>query len=369
MAKNRYYLFGRDRDDNKVKAISLSEYDIYGSGNDIKVLDNSLEAIDYMTLRYRNQEELIDYLVSTGRIDNYNTELFIVSRNSKNINYLENIYSNSVFFRDLKKVTLWKLKHFPVGFANDEILDRFSSMMINDEEFRRFIFSKYHKVYTRYIEQFVDCDNIDTAKNIKYRNTGWARESYPLLRNIVEAINRYNYFKDKGDLITSALYYEVDSNSVRNMSVGDISIYTDKGYGEGQLNLFIENSEPDKIMIVSDSISRLDSDSFLIDEDNKIIFNRNKFKCSDVDYRRLNGLDQKLLRLIYMYLTTKRFCDEDGCKESTNNDTSDNIFGNINKLLSEDENILNRAYAFCLLYNRINDNKKNIKRYAKKKDD
>ena len=26
-----------------------------------------------------------------------------------------------------------------------------------------------------------------------------------------------------------ALYYEVDSNSVRNMSIGDISIYTDKG--------------------------------------------------------------------------------------------------------------------------------------------
>ena len=360
MSKNRYYLFGRDRDNNKVKAISLSEYDIYGSGNDIKVLDNSLEAIDYMTLRYRNQDELIDYLVSTGGIDNYNTEFFIVSRNSKGINYLENIYSNSVLFRELKKVALWKLKNFPVGFANDEILDRFASMMINDEEFRKFIFSRYHKVYSKYIEQFIYCDKLDTAKNIKYRNTGWARESYPLLRNIVEAINRYNYLKNNGNFITSALYYEVDSNSVRDMSIGDISIYTDKGYSEGQLNLFLEDNKPDKVMTVSDSISKFDFDSFILNDDKIIVFNRDKFKCSDVDYRRLNNLDQSLLRLIYMYLTTKNFCEEDGCKELTSN-----ILCNINKLLSEDENVLNRAYAFCLLYSRLSDNKNNSKTYKK----
>lgn len=368
MGRNRYDLFGRDRDTNKVKLISLSDYDIYGFGTDVRRINNSLDAIDFMTLNFRNEGDLVNYLVDTGSLDNYNTEVFIVSRNGDNITYLENVYSNSELSSELKKASEEKLKGLPKSFSNDTILDRFAFMMINDRRFRRFIESKYHKVYSKYVDYFRGCYNMSDAYNIKYSNSGWARDSYPLLRNIVETINRYEKLKKYGgDIYNLALDYEVDLNSVRNMNKDEISIYTDKGYEEGQLNLFLDNNEEEnKLNSIMNFIHQLDSDSFVI-EDDEVVFNKEKFDISYFEYEKLNNLDKRLMRLIYVFLITKKFNEVDGYSEQSNNNVTITAIRNINKLLSEDEKMLNKAYAFCLQYSRLTDKKIDSKIYKKVK--
>lgn len=365
MAKNRYYLFARDKDTNKVKPISISDYDIYGFGTDIRKVNNSLEAIDSMTINFDNQEELVYYLVSTGRLDNYNTDLFIVSRNQDNIVFLENIYSKYKFSNDLKRVSEDKLKGL-CSFSGDNILDRFAFMMINDQRFRRFIESKFHRVYSKYIEYLNGCYDISSANKIKYNDLSWARKSYPLLRNIVEAISRYDKLKEKsGSISNLALNHEVELNSLRNISKDEISIYTDKGYEEGQLNLFINDKEEnDRVNVVTDFLCQLDSDSFYLDE-RQVHFNKDKFDCSRMEYKQLDNLDKRLMRLLYLFTVTKRFNEFDGYTELSNNNVTLETLKNINKLLLEDENMLNMAYAFCLLYSRLSDKKIDSKIYKK----
>lgn len=366
MSKNRYYLFGRDKDTNNVKVIGLSDYDVYSFGNDYRRLDNYLEAIDYMTLGFDSQEDLVYYLVNTGRLDNYNTDLFIVCRNGDKIHYLENVYAGYDDAKELRSVGEEKLKGLPINYSNYKILDDFAYKMINDRTFYRFIESKYHNVYLKYIDYFKNCNNLGAAYQIKFKDASWAVKSYSLIRNIVEAMNRYEKLKTIGGSISNVAFdYQVDLNSVRDMNKEDISIYTDKGYGAGQLNLFIQDSEDDKLSTVRDFLYKLDSDSFVV-EDDKVVFNRDKFDLSYIDYKHLNNLDERLMRLLYIYLVTKKFNEADGYTEQTNNNITVEAVKNINKLL-EDEIILNKAYAFCLLYSRLSNKKIDNKIYQKVK--
>ena len=367
MGKNRYFLLGRDKDNNKIKTISLSDTEVFNSGDTTRKVDNSLEKIDYFTLYFKNQDDLIIHLVNTGKLDNYNTELFIVCRNGDKISYLENLYSSSVMSRELKNVSLEKSKNMQSSFSNDEILDRFAFMMTNDRSFRRFIEYKYHKVYSKYIDYFSGCYTTDDAYKIKFRDTGWARNSYPLIRNIVEAMNRFEMLKRiSGNLSNAAFEYEVDLNSRRNICLDEISIYTEKGYGEGQLNLFIEKDEEINSSEVANFIYQIDTDSFVLDN-NKVVFNRKKFNCSDTEYRELNNLDVRVLRLIYLFLTTKRFIKNDHYDELTLYNVQSSILSNIQKLLDQHKNVLNNVYAFCQLYGRLSDKKIDSKIYKKVK--
>lgn len=367
MARNRYYLFGRDKDTNVVKVIPVSDCDVYGFGTDTRRLDNSLEEIDFMTLRHNSQEKLVYYLVCCGRLDNYNTDLFIVCRNGDKIHYLENVYSNSDESMQLKRFGEEKLKGILDYFSNYRILDDFAYRMINDKKFYRFIESKYHNVYLKYVNYFKDCYNLGDAYQMKFKDSSWAVNSYSLIRNVVEAMNRYDKIKDIGGSIYNvALDYQVDLNSVRDMNKDDISIYTSKGYEDGQLNLFINNEESNKALEVVDFLSKLDTDSFVLKND-KVVFNRDKFDCSDLEYKQLNNLDYRLLRLIYMFLITKKFNEFDGYSELTNNNITVSIVNNIQHLLNEGENVLNNTYAFCLLYGRLSNKHIDNKIYKKVK--
>lgn len=368
MSKNRYYLFGRDKDTNNVKVIGLSDFDVYSFGNSYRRLENSLEAIDYMTLGFDSQEELVCYLVNTGRLDNYNTDLFIVSRNGYKMHYLENVYAGYEDAKELKSVGEEKIKGLPNSYSNHKILDDFAYKMINDRTFYRFIESKYHNVYLKYIDYFKNCNNLGAAYQIKFKDSSWAVNSYPLIRNIVEAMDRYEKLKTIGGAISNAaLDYQVDLNSVRDMNKEDISIYTDKGYGDGQLSLFIQDNKDDKLSDVIDFLHNLDSDSFVL-EDDEVLFNKDKFDSSYMDYKHLNNLDKSLMRSLYIYLVTKKFYEIDGyTDQSINNNILIESEKNISKLLSENKIVLNKAYAFCLLYSRLSNKKINNKIYQKVK--
>ena len=346
MSKNRYYLFYRDIDKNVVGLIPLSDLDVYGYGDNYKVGDNSLDKIDFYTMNFDNKKELIGHLVDIGVIDNYNSDLFIVSRNGDKISFLENIYYNDELARDLKFTIGEKIKKGSFTNMFDSILDTFAYMMTNDRRFREFIESKYHRVYSKYVDYFNNCFYTNDAYKIKYKDSSWARSSYSLARNIIEVINRYNNIKDKkGNISDNALEYDEVLNHMREKNSGDISFYTDKNYALGQLDLFGYSNdlfENDKYSYVMEYINKIGVDSFVI-ENGDVILNNTKYNKDNDNLVLFNSYDSTFKRNIYLYSVYNAFSDDYFYK-----DLLSSVKDNISNSLKNNELLLNRFYAFCI---------------------
>lgn len=365
MGKNKYFLFARDKDNNKITLISLSNNDISGKGDDFKAPSNSLANIDRMTLRFKNQEDLILNLVNDGRINNYNSDIFIAVKNGEDISYLENIYCDYSLSYKLRNF-LNNVSDSSFVSSSNDVLDVFAYMMFNDGLFKRFIESKYHNVYSKYVDYFKDCYGIDDAYEVKSRESSWAEKSYSLIRNIVEAISRYYTINKDGNIVKSAAEYQELLLYPRDRCMGDLAVYTDNGYYSGQINLFIEENDVDKLEYVINYIDQIDCDTLVLNDDN-VEFNKNLIECSDLEYQQLNNIDNKLVNYLYLYLVSKKFNkNEDNSDEFTS--ISNKVKENIYKMLETDEKELNKTYAFCLLHKKIINRQEKTKVYKKQKE-
>lgn len=374
MSKNRYYLFARDKDTNLVRLIPLSNNDIFFDGNINQRTSLSLEEIDHMTMNFSSEDILKMHLVNTNRLDNYNSELFIVSRNGDNIKYLENVYKDQALSNELRMVTEEKLVS-ENDFGNRIIiLSRFVFLLTTNKIFRDFIYTKYHNIYTKFIDYFKDSYNYNEAYEKIYSDSFWAKDSYILLRNIVEAKNR---FFSLGEYTKKKAKEYVESRELqRNRSLGDIYRLTDKNYVDGQLSLFVDNpndlsneeKEKEKMEYLKSFIDELDYDSFVYDKLG-VKFNKEKFNCTEEEYKQLDNLDHKFKNALYIYLKyNELFNDYKDYKEGISNFKSIII-----NTLENNEILRNRFYAFSLLYKKISSETYHIigdkQVYRKKKKD
>ena len=348
MEKNRYFLFGRDKGTNKVRLIPLSDFDIYGKGSQEKRNENFLEAIDHMTLNHQTEEGTVGYLVNRNRLDNYNSELFIVCRNGNNINFFECIYNGSRHSYLLRKVTEQRLIE---GTWDDgekyRILDKFAYLMVKNSKFYDFIKSKYHNVYSKYVDYFNFGFTYKQASDVIFNDSCWAKDSYPLIRNIVEAITRF--YSLKSDVVSSAFEYVEKHNLPREKSLGDIMLYTDKEYSEEQLSLFNNDDKAEKMSLIMDFMEKMDYKIFNF-ELGEVSVNTNNIECSDIHKRLLSSLNITLMRKLYLYVIYKAYSERDSLYKSE----VDIIAAEIIALLESNDVIFNQFYAFCLLYLRIN---------------
>ena len=355
MAKNRYYLFARNKDTNKVVPVYLSEDDIYKNGDKNCFNYNSLEEIDVFTTSYGGEEEVIKYLINTNKLDNKSYDLFIVSRNGSEYNYMEILYNSTCLLSEIRAVAFSILKKGDFVYHNDVILNNFIELMSN-KKFRKYIESKYHNIYTLFIKYFDGCYGSSKMYQVKYRDGAWALKSYVLLRNIIEAINRFGEIKkDKStkDIALAAKKYKEKLENVRNKSAADIMFYTEKNYKANQLSIFDDDDTIDKLSELESFIDLIDFNVFELFSINcnmeRVIVNRDAFQCSDTEYDRLSELDQILMRSLYNYLNYKEFaknhCDIDGFINKKKNQ--------IIKLIADDKNLLDNFYAFYLLYKKI----------------
>lgn len=366
MSKNRYYLFARNKDTNKVKSIPLSDLDIYGNGDNNLKKYNSLEEIDIFTTSYEKEEDVVKYLVNTNRLDSYDNELFIVSRSGDKYDYMENLYNDCPMRSEIIKLALSNEKKGEIIYENETVLNYFIGMMEN-RKFRKYIESKNHNIYSLFVKYF-DGTYGNRMYRAKYYDGAWAMKSYVLHRNIVEAIGRFRKIKrDKTtkDMAVASKRYKDKIENPRNMSEADIIFYTEKNYNVNQLNFLYKDDEVDKISEIESFIDNINVDAFdcfSLTGDDNIIINRDFFQCSDIEYDHLNDLNQQLKKKLYELAAYKS-----GVASAWNcDDFIKSKSGQLIKMIMQNENYLNNLYAFMLLYKKIkNRDLENNKSYKK----
>ena len=347
MAKNRYCLFVRNKDNDTVKLISLSEFDIYNEGDKTPHSSNSLENIDVFTMSFNTSSDLATYLVEHNIIESYNVDIFVVSRRGDNIEYYEALYASDKLSSNVMMLALSKRDGREAdGFKHtDFILDLFGRMMINNTDFYKFVVAKYNKIYSKYISYFYGCSNESMAYNVKFRDGAWARSSYPLVRNIVLAFNEFDKLKKSENIVYSAKEKSLALENRRNKCIDDISIYSDKYYADGQLSLFITNDiNVNKLDAITNFLKDVSYDMFSV-ESNKISFNLDSFNVSDIDKFRFNSIDYNVITFMFLIATYNLF------------ECNPNVDDKISQLncemltyLQNNPNILNKTFALINLY-------------------
>lgn len=357
MSKNRYYLVSRDRETNVVKPIAISSNDIISDGNMISSNENDLCDIDLFTSKFTSKGALVLSLYHSGIIDNYDSDIYIISRNGDNINILDCIYGNDYFSSEIRKIALKKRVR---EFDNDSInfiFKDFSMRMYNDDNFYSFVISGYSNIYQKFIDYFKECRNLSDMYNCRLRDGAWAFGSYHLIRNIVDAYSKYSKYRYG----FRGVHYEM--NERKNVN-NDISSFTNKDYVDGQVSLFDMTEDTTKEDYILSKLDILNPQAF-ITSNNGVHFNTKFFAVYEdnlyaTELSRL--LDSDILTLLLNYSLSKTSQSDLKSIKSR----QDNISSLLMKKIKSDSTLCDRIYSFLLLYNKcMKDNGMNSGEYGR----
>lgn len=317
MKGNNYFLVARNRDTNTFKILEV-----------YKKRGSNLETIDYATSRYTSNE-LLNLLFEKEKIDSLNTDLFIAYKgNKKEMKYLEIITNDKEDrIQDLRQVIVNSSnKKLSDSDEAKRIVDKFCQKMEYNNEFYNFIMNENTNLYNKFIKYFKKTNNplLDEDSTIhnkpkysvKYRDGAWVINSYNLIRNIIEAFNRFDKFNEKENID-----YLNENVPYRKLLNNRLIIETDYEYINGQMNIFDymamqeKISEDDKMVEVMNIIDYIGTDTF-IKKGSGIGFNTNKFAdYEDIDLEKLNTLVKGKLRgYMYLYGYHKDNLEEDNLK-------------------------------------------------------
>lgn len=329
---NLYYLIARNKKDNSFCVVPFNGCDC-----------NKLEDIDLFTMNYKNELELSNELLSMGLIDSIPVDLFIVNQDKGQIFTQEVIYS---YAREIESIAKNSKDNRISDSRNDidTILTGFAEKMHNDKKFNSMISYTDTNIYKKYVDYFIDHDEEDRVLyEAMYKNGSYAMKSYKLIRNIVEAINRYNndYRFTSHNINRNEFYRRLLSDSL-------IAI-TDRNYISNQLSL-LDDADTDieddikaiEALSVFDRIPRSD---FIVDDGNVFI---DKSKFDDCDINEIEKLDN----LLGEYLMTLVY------KLARANDTfrmeEADIFRNqILDFLKNNKIAIEIAYQWCMTYCKV----------------
>lgn len=245
-SKNRYFLVARNRKDNKFKFLKMDDNfcEINHFPKDRKA--NELEIIDLYTSFFKNREEFINYLMLTSQIDSFDTDVFITYQSHKkdHMHFYEVIYNpyNNLRMQDFKTLAR---KSYEVGLnvhqrESENIINKFCSKMASDKSFRDVVLLDMTNVYKKFVEYFKEFTFSDRpVYSIKYREGGWALESYSLIRNIIEILNRCEMLGEKDKHLVDANIDFLNENINGRLNNSEMLIHkTDKNFFEGQISMF-----------------------------------------------------------------------------------------------------------------------------------
>ena len=393
-AVKRYYLVIRDKSNNDYSIINISDR----CGNCSRT--NRLEVIDDLTTHYKDKNEFVGDLLEQGYIKNSNVDLFIVSPNSKGnmLSYYELVYnSNNKRDKKLKSIIEATLDNNIIKEEDDVkyILDRFADLMNYDDEFNNIVNFGYSNVPMIYVNYFKNNRGAKSFYQAKFKDGEWAMKSYSLIRNVVDIIDRFDYYKrHTSEIFEENLdyYKRVTPGRIKiNKSVlediynnyfdnykkdrlnlkSDLLLKTDKNYIEGQLtfsdylnNLEFDNNNYDekdidiKVTIIMDIFKNLPRKVFSILEDKSIGVNtqmflvyeneRDKYTLSSLLSKDLlKDLENYTFNLNKLKTYSSRIYDTDSLVREVNHYESkiyNRLLNNINEL--------NDAYSWCMLYNK-----------------
>lgn len=241
MKKNNYVLIVRDKSSNSYSPIWYNIAEELCNENEVRIRLNSLEKIDSFTMNFGSPEELNEYLCTNCMTESRDSDIFIACRqhhkDKDEITFLEPIYNSYNCFRD-------KLRDIGKLSSNGGLKDAsFGSFMFKELASKMY----NNKEFFQYITYGNSCVNSDiynklldtTMSELNYKNqifsgSRWFLTNYKAIRNVVEAINRYNFYKANNRSIYMINKYKMDRKAI----VPGLLEVTDPLYMPGQLSLF-----------------------------------------------------------------------------------------------------------------------------------
>lgn len=337
--KDIYYFIARDIKTNKFKILSFG---------------NSLEEIDLYTIKYENKDELLKFLITKGKINSMDTDIYIgiPKKNDEGkyfINCFDILYSDSIGIKDIANGFL--NKNEPISLI-DSTLDKFVFNMKYSDRFYSMIMKGKTSVFPKFINYFKDTDPDDMFK-IKYKDGAWPRKSYTLIRNIYDANSKFNNI-DTYDIVSTNV---IGRRLIEEKLLEKIG----KGNKQNQMSLFDfdefneeNNVEYDnKLLEITNTFDGISRRIFKF-VDRKIILDTSKFNnISGEDLEKLkNLLGQELMNVLYHYYNHKNFIYSD---KKDNGITYDKLINDDQKKildLLKNKTTFNNAYSWIMIYNK-----------------
>lgn len=324
MAINKYYLFARNSTNNKLDVIDIDRENIYSDNYDYQSDGRSLQEIDLYTTKFNFCIEL------KKKIGTDSDEFFIVSRANDKVSYYPVIYSSDKMSSSLRKLAKQYDNEYLDAIYVDILLDEFSSEIINDIEYYKFVISNYPNLYKHYLNNFTQ---------YKYSNSDniWIISLYPVIREIVESLNKYRN-----------RYSNTNTNCDYNLS--DKFDFLDNKFDTEK-----ERLDVDKINYIFEFVDKLNYDSIVI---NNKLFNINTsyLYCDENVSKQLNSLDDRIKRLFYL-ISVCRFVN--GYENKKYNTIVNSLKDELIEYLGTGNN-LNSVYCFVKLYEKCMEKKENI---------
>lgn len=338
-----YCLVVRYRDNNEVQIVELnSKWYLEGEAKDTFSRRNFLEAIDLVTTKFRNREEMLARMFKNGYIRSNDADVYIASKRKMNGKGLLKIYevvynpNNNLRiadFRDIAKASLGNNFSSEIDKVK-RVFDKLAAKVFYNGEFRDYLKSGFTNIYQQLMEMYVysNCDG--PAYNVKYENY-WSLSSYLIVRNIIEAMNRFDLFRYEKDKVDANIEFLNENGVFRKVVEEELLEKLDKNYIEGQYSLFdrVENNKievavgkkevtaekttiiesnsedisvdtyEDKRKFIYDGLKRMTTDVFSYEND-KIVINKYLFNNypSEQDKKKFLSLGSREIRTIFLYV-------------------------------------------------------------------
>lgn len=315
----KYSVFVRNKKSNKVDVFYISDKDIYGEGESYKKPYNNLYEIDLFTSKFKNEEDLINYIYGDNKkVEVKDVDVYAVSINGDMIDIQGSLFAstkkeenNDLFkrnptygsilgsYRDFIYARAKGKDKEKYKYIVDSILSDFSYVMSRNEDFYNFIMSCDNRIDRNYLDYYKGgFKNYDMRTPIKDRDGGWAKEYDLLLRQIVEAFQMY---EDKSRRNGEKLANE------RN-SVGGETYYEHYDSFSRYYNQFIVGY--DDIMMIDDTaelMANMDPNMFVFENNvPKIDLSRYDF-YDKIDCSKVNKIDPTVMKIIYSYAVYMTF--------------------------------------------------------------
>lgn len=375
---SKYYLVAKSKTSEKFEIVKIRGNEIYGDETDSLQRCFNLERIDLFTSRFNNEESLKAYLKSNGRVNLDDFDVFVVSRNGKNIKFLNCIYnfgSRAELLRDIM-IQSDQNKLNSNSITAGRLLDDFIENIFKNKKYYDLVIYGFTDIYKKFFDYFrgrnVSLKDLYAAK---FKDGRWAMTSYNLHRSIVDSYQTYNKHYKSNDMFTSVANSQRKDRLNRESIISELLVQTDRDYVDGQISLFdlpveestakvipTESVKPDKKTVTS----KVTRDDMLVEVmtyldkfprgmfiGDNLEFNPRIFLGCDVSG--LNKISVRLKRLINAYTVNKYHLDRayeyGGNTRELSVDTA--LDKNAILRLLESDSILLKFYNFCELYDKI----------------
>ena len=377
---SKYYLVAKSKTSDKFEIIKIKGNEIYSDESDLLERCFNLERIDLFTSRFNNEESLKGYLKNNGRVSLDDYDVFVVSRNGKNIKFLNCIYNFGSRAELLRNIMIQSDQNKLNANSKlvSSLLDDFIKNMYTKDNYYNFVVYGFTDIYKKFID-YVKARNVGLNELLgaKYKDGRWAMTSYNLHRSIVDSYQTYNrHYKDR-DMFTSIANSQRKDRLNRESIIPELLIQTDKDYVDGQISLFdlpIEEetiveektvtpvsskpvkkvastvSHDDMLVEVMTYLDKFPRGMFIGDD---LHFNERIFPGFDVSG--LNKISVRLKRAVNGYTVNKYHLDRAYEYGGSTRELSIDLAADKKDILRllESDTILSKFYNFCHLYDKI----------------